>query len=34
MKIKLYRGYWTIFAGDEPVLSFASLRGALAMLRS
>jgi len=33
MKVRFYKGYWTIFCGADPVISFPSLKNALAVLR-
>jgi hypothetical protein len=34
MSIKFFEGYWTVFSGAQPVISFTSLARALAALRS
>lgn len=26
MSIRFHRGYWTIFSGEQPIVSFASCR--------
>jgi hypothetical protein len=32
MSLRRYKGYWTIFSGQQPVLSFASFERAWAAL--
>ena len=29
MTLKFYKGYWTVFSGPQPILSFASYADAL-----
>ena len=34
MSVRLHKGYWTIFSGEQPVISCASLKRALAFMRN
>jgi len=33
MTLKILNGYWTIYSGEQPVMSYASFDAAHAMLR-